>query len=105
MSIKVDTIRATRDGVYIGRYNSRYGLAASPLGNPYKVTPDVPREKLLEQYRAWLDEQLACDTPARREIERLTELARQGDITLLCWCTPLSCHGDIVRAVIEARLG
>ena len=35
------------------------------------------------------------------ELKRLAELAKQGDLTLICRCFPESCHGDIVKRSIE----
>lgn len=104
MTITVANIRHTKKGVYIGRAMPRQGLKASPLGNPYKLLKDCPRWVPIAQFQEWLEWQMENDSPARREIERLTEMARQGDLVLLCWCAPLSCHGDVVKAEIERRL-
>ena len=100
--ITVANIRQTKDGEYIGR--AMPGRKGSPLGNPYRLTPGVARWVPIAQYRDWLEFRLESDTPQRREIERLTEIARAGDLVLLCWCAPQSCHGDVVKALIEARL-
>lgn len=104
MSITVANIRTTKDGVYIGRRMPRQRLDGSPLANPYKLDPGDTREAIINVYRGWLSKRLSSDTPQEREIERLTELARHGDLVLLCWCAPLSCHGDVVKAIIEERL-
>lgn len=37
--ITVANIRHARAGIYIGRVNVRYGLAASPLANPFRLAP------------------------------------------------------------------
>ena len=101
--IVVANIRTTRAGEYIGRCMPRQRLAGSPLGNPFPV-PQFSREEALERYQDWIVEQLERDTPARREFDRLVALARAGDQTLLCWCAPRACHGDIVKALIERAL-
>lgn len=112
MTITVANIRTTKAGVYIGRAMPRQGLKASPLGNPYKLRAGDSREEVLEQYAAYMryllkqgHEGLNADGRAvLDELSRLTDLARAGDLVLLCWCAPLSCHGDVVKAIIEARL-
>ena len=35
------------------------------------------------------------------ELKRLAKLAKQGDLTLICWCFPKPCHGDILICAIE----
>lgn len=104
MLITVANVRTTKDGVYIGRAMPRQGLKASPLGNPYRLDEGEDRSVPIEQYRRRLLAFLQHDTAERREIERLTELARAGDLVLLCWCAPLACHGDVVKEIIEQRL-
>jgi Domain of unknown function (DUF4326) len=38
------------------------------------------------------------------ELERLETLAKQGEITLLCWCSPLPCHCDKIADYLRWRL-
>lgn len=101
--ITVANIRTTKVGEYVGRAMPRQRLAGSALGNPFPV-PQFSREEALERFQDWLTHQLQSDTPQRREIERLTELARAGDLVLLCWCAPEPCHADVIKAEIERRL-
>ena len=30
-----------------------------------------------------------------------TALAKQGDVTLICWCTPQPCHIEVIRRSVE----
>jgi HK97 family phage portal protein len=86
--------RNARGHVYIGR--------PSPLGNPYKIGPDGTRDEVIAKYAAWLP----TDPAAQAEISALSNRLRNGeDLTLLCWCSPLPCHGDVVKEAIENRLG
>jgi len=79
--------------VYVGRASRRY--VGSPLGNPYHIA----------EYTAWLDKYLDVPThSACKEFNRLLDLARQGDLVLACWCSPKSCHADVLKARLEARL-
>jgi hypothetical protein len=79
--------------VYIGRAMRFQGLKASPWANPFKLEEGVPREEIMERYRAYLE--------ARPELlERLPEL--KGKV-LACWCKPdLACHGDILASLADA---
>lgn len=66
------------------------------------VVRGMERGAALARYRTWLAHQMRLEnSPARAEIWRLVELARTGDVTLLCWCAPLPCHGDVVKQVVE----
>jgi hypothetical protein len=42
--------------------------------------------------------------PFMDELERLETLAKQGEITLLCWCSPLLCHCDKIADYLRWRL-
>jgi len=52
-------------------------------------------------YRRWLWDRINMKGEVYAELKRLAELAKQGDLTLICWCFPESCHGDIVKRSIE----
>jgi len=80
-------------GVYIGR--------PSVLGNPFRVSAALPQGKAAAEYGPYLDRQLAAGGEVEAEIEQLAERVRSGErIAVICWCTPLPCHGDHVRRAI-----
>lgn len=94
------------DGIYIGR--AMKGIPGSPLGNPYKVKP-YERGETIHLYRRWLWQEIKRGTgPAFEELRRLIELARQGDLYLICWCKQpganVLCHGDVIKSSIEWML-
>jgi hypothetical protein len=102
--------RATLRGIptiYIGR--AVRNRKASPLGNPFRIKDEYERPAAIEQYRAWLTEQMESDTPARREIHRIAEfaagLAEDTPLGLVCWCKEADrevlCHGDVVKGVLD----
>jgi len=64
--------------VYIGR--------PSKWGNPFTIGKDGTREEVIEKYRDWIIEQDDL-------MEALPEL--KGKV-LGCWCSPKSCHGDVL---------
>jgi hypothetical protein len=83
--------------VYIGRANSHAGLTQSPLANPFKVKDYGGRGKTLPHYRRWLWERIqAGDEAILNALKAIDE-----STTLVCWCKPGPCHGDVVKAAAE----
>lgn len=90
------------EGEYIGR--------GSPLGNKWthldSKHPDVikvaTREEAVAEYRKWLEGKIeACDEVVCNELNRLVDIAhRNGELKLQCFCSPLSCHGDVIKQTI-----
>jgi hypothetical protein len=77
------------DYIYIGRANPTHSLPASKWANPWRVGEDGTREEVLRWYRnRVMDSDL---------IDQVQEL--QGK-TLVCWCAPLPCHGDILMELM-----
>lgn len=108
--IEVVHIRhTTPDAIYIGRAMPAYNLAASPLGNPYRLTDESKRAEVLEQYRRWLWRSIKgatpdslADTPQMRELHRLYLIWQEtGALKLGCWCAPRLCHGDVIKSALE----
>lgn len=98
MTITVANKRSGAKGEYVGR--------PSPLGNPFVVGRDGTREEVIAKYAEWLEYRVRGGrTACADELHRLTEQAQQGDITLVCWCAPLPCHADVIKAKIEAAIG
>lgn len=64
--------------VYIGR--------PSKWGNPFEIGKDGTREEVIQKYESYLlmDNKLMND---------LHELKGKD---LVCWCSPLPCHGDVL---------
>ena len=86
--------------VYIGR--------PSVLGNPYPLKKGEPRGSTLDRYRKYLQKKIADNDPdIVGELNRLADIAEDGDLYLGCWCTPNPCHGDVIREelykLLEAR--
>ena len=87
--------------VYIGR--KCYWFEASPLANPYKIGPDGNRKEVIAKYLAdfnkWIRDS-NCDQ--YKELKRLAELLEKNRmLVLVCWCSPLACHGDIIKGFLE----
>ena len=69
------------NSVYIGR--------PSKWANPFIIGKDGTREEVIKKYKNWLLE-TKWTTGLILDIEEL----RGKD--LVCWCSPLPCHGDIL---------
>jgi|SRR5262245_47002526 len=85
------------DGIYIGR--------PSLLGNPFVIGRDGTRPEVVFQYRRWLWQQIKLRGKVYYELEHIAELARRGDVTLICWCKvpghAIPCHGDVIKSAVE----
>lgn len=89
---------------YVGRTNHRYGLKGSPLGNPFELTKERYRDKVIDSYKAWIN-QFKNDGIMRVELERLKKKYRDtGELTLVCWCAPKRCHAEIIKEIILGEL-
>ena len=84
---------------YIGR--------PSPLGNPFPMKGEGTRNQVIEQYKAWLKKKIADKDPAViQELYRLyNKYKAEGELYLACYCAPKACHGDVLKAAIDAKAG
>lgn len=88
-------------GVYIGR--------PSKLGNPYSHLESSvaefrvkTREESIEKYGGWLRGQYRLKGDVYDTLMRLVDVyEKTGELTLVCWCKPLPCHGDVIRDAIN----
>ena len=80
--------------IYIGRGHAGFGLPRSPWANPFKVSSDAPRKKVIKDFKRHLEQ-------ARHLLDRLNSLA--GGV-LACHCpVGLPCHGDVIIQVFKDR--
>lgn len=68
-----------RDGVYIGR--------PGPWGNPFKIGPHGTREEVIARFDKWVRGQPELVARIKAEL--------RGE-NLVCFCSPLPCHGDVL---------
>ena len=71
------TVGIPRDAVYIGR--------PSMWGNPFPMRSEQDRDKVCDQFEAWVATQPNL-------VARAREVLRGKD--LVCFCAPKRCHGD-----------
>lgn len=90
-------------GYYIGR--TMPGRDGSALANPFKTKEHTieAHNRVVAEYRAWLWERIKEGNPAVcNELNGLLNAYNWGcEIKLACWCKPLPCHGDVIKACIE----
>jgi hypothetical protein len=96
----------TDNDVYIGR--------GSVLGNPYtsmevgKTKAEFQcesREESVSKFREYLLLKIEeKDKSVCSELNRIYRLAKHGEVNLVCFCKPKSCHGDIIKEIIEDKL-
>lgn len=89
------------NNVYIGRKGVvfidkiRYPPKDSIWANPYKISENMPREKVLVMYKLYIEEKL------QKNPNLITELLKLKGKKLGCWCKPECCHGDILVEMIK----
>jgi hypothetical protein len=93
------------EGEYIGRFNYYYGLKSSPLKNPYSGQNTYESKlHLINRFKKFL-KSLTEDSMEWKEIRRLQKLYKdKGELTLLCWCDPLPCHGEVIKSAILGEI-
>lgn len=77
--------RVSQDGTYVGR--------PSKFGNPFVIGQHGSRADVIARYEAWLLSQPALVEAAKRELRGKS---------LVCWCAPLACHGDVLLRVANS---
>lgn len=77
----------------------------SKWGNPYPAKKHTVQEhnRVIALYKEYLDKEIIDGNLNIAELAILHQ--RHGNIRLGCWCKPLPCHGDVLKAYIEAFEG
>lgn len=96
----------TDNDVYIGR--------GSVLGNPFThiTTKETKasfvcdtRDQAIESYKQYINDKIKQkDKEICDELNRIWKLAKEGDINLVCYCYPKSCHGNHLKNIIDSKL-
>lgn len=103
--IKIARYGASTEGEYIGRPHA--------LGNPFKIGPHGTRDEVIALYRTWflghMNDHEGADADRPMSVEQtavydLMLLAEAGDLTLICWCAPMACHGDVIKEWMDRNL-
>ncbi len=88
---------------YIGR--------GSALGNPFTSIKDRKtkadficdsREESIEKYKDYLIQKIYEKAPViTNELNKIWKANKNNDVFLVCYCSPKSCHGDVIKKAIE----
>ena len=93
----------TENDVYIGR--------GSVLGNPFTSIKDKvtkaeficdSREESVESFKQYLLSKIAKKD--KKICDELNRIYKMKEANLVCFCKPKSCHGDIIKELIESKL-
>lgn len=107
MSIRVVNIKTSINGYeYIGRGNAGNRWPereASPLANPFHIGRDGTRAQVIAKYEQWLKDKIwSGNRDVLDELARLSSIVvKTGGVNLGCFCSPRSCHGDVIKRAIE----
>ena len=96
----------TNRDFYVGR--------GSALGNPYTSIPGgqtkaeftcSTREESISKFHQYLLEKIKSrDKEICDELNKIWQSAKNGDINLVCYCVPETCHATIIKKVIESKM-
>ena len=59
------------------------------------------RGGIVEPWRARLAE---GDAEIRGCLNEIWQMARSGGVSLVCYCKPAACHGDVIKRIIDSKL-
>lgn len=91
--------------------NCEYIGRPSPVGNKFSHLPNTQaefsvkdREEAVACFERYIRLNINEDISITREMKRLYKSWREkGDLTLVCWCAPKTCHGDIIKQLLEEK--
>lgn len=93
--------------------NDWYCGRPNPLGNRFSHRPKkglaeiqvATREESIQRYEQDFPDRMEQDKAFRDEFNRIREhLIAHGEVNLLCYCAPLSCHCDVIKTNLEDSL-
>ena len=81
-----------KGAVYIGREGRGFD---GYFGNPFRIGKDGTRKETIAKYTEYFIERMETDKTFHDKIMEL-----KGK-TLVCFCKPKACHGDIIAAYLN----
>ena len=82
--IHIRNKKGTDNEVYIGR--------GSKWGNPFRINTNSNREKVINEYSLYIT--------AGEGMHLLNDLHELRGKTLVCFCKPHKCHGDVLAELV-----
>lgn len=91
--------------------NCEYIGRPSPLGNPFSHLKGTKaqhlvkdRDEAVAKFEEYLRDRINKDLNITQEMKRLYKLWQtEGELTLVCWCAPKACHGDVIKKLLEEK--
>lgn len=68
------------------------------------MSADGTRARVIFLFELYFKEWITKETPLQTYFNEILEVAKKQDVTLMCWCWPLPCHGDVIKRELEQRL-
>ena len=79
----------------------------SVLGNPFTHKEGTTakyivesRDEAVEAYRSYFKEQMESNPEFLTEMRRIYRIAKKQEVNLVCYCAPLNCHCNVIRAFL-----
>ena len=85
------TVVNVKDGLWVDGYFDVFIGRPSKWGNPFIIGRDGDRLEVIEKYQKWL----------KTQPHLLGSLDELRGKRLGCFCSPLPCHGDILRVLAD----
>lgn len=104
--IYVCNVKDSKSTHYVGRkasYKESYGADYSCLGNPFGITKKHNREAVIRMYKFYFREIVLLDRVLKKNLDKLKKLSKTQDIYLGCFCSPESCHAEIIKSYLEKK--
>ncbi len=93
--------------IYIGRGSALGNQFTSIQGRQTKAKEVCcSREESISKYKVWLMDQLKSKIKLVVDaMNTIWQMAKRGfKVYLVCYCKPKSCHGDIIKEIINSKL-
>jgi len=75
---------------------------SSVLGNPYVLKKESDREEVIAKYELHLRDRLKNPKdPITIEFYRILALSKTTNLSLMCWCAPKPCHGEVIVRLLQ----
>lgn len=78
----------------------------TPLGNPFEINANRSRSEAIALYKDYILEKIKNkDKPVCATLNNIYREAKVGEVYLVCFCKPLACHGDVLKNILDEKLG